>query len=62
MHHCVGGYWRQCVMDGVRIVHLTMADGERATAQFRLCGEHWEDERSLREAHRLLRRRFEAIS
>lgn len=38
MHHCVGGYWRQCVMDGVRIVHLVMADGERATAQFRLGG------------------------
>lgn len=38
MHHCVGGYWRQCVMEGVRIVHLALANGETATAQYRLGG------------------------
>lgn len=38
MHHCVGGYWHRCVLDGVRIVHLTLADGETATAQYRLEG------------------------
>lgn len=36
MHHCVGSYWRQCVMDGIRIVHLAIANGETATAQYRL--------------------------
>lgn len=38
MHHCVGSYWRQCVMEGVRILHLAMANGETATAQYQLCG------------------------
>ena len=34
MRHCVGGYWDLCVLEGVRIVHLALADGETATAQF----------------------------
>lgn len=34
MHHCVGGYWDQCVLGPARIVHLRLADGETATAQF----------------------------
>ena len=38
MHHCVGGYWRECIMDGVRIVHLALADGETATAEYRPAG------------------------
>lgn len=38
MHHCVGGYWRDCAMDGVRIVHLALTNGETATAQYRLGG------------------------
>lgn len=38
MHHCVGCYWRDCAMDGVRIVHLTLTNGETATAQYRLGG------------------------
>lgn len=34
MHHCVGGYWRQCVLFGVRIVHLALVNGETATAEY----------------------------
>lgn len=36
MHHCVGGYWDQCLTQGTRIVHLELPDGERATAQYEL--------------------------
>ncbi|MFO1517576.1 MAG: HIRAN domain-containing protein [Lysobacterales bacterium] len=36
MHHCVGGYWDQCLTQGTRIVHLERPDGERATAQYEL--------------------------
>jgi hypothetical protein len=36
MHHGVGDYWRCCVTEGVRIVHVEMTDGERVTAQYRL--------------------------
>lgn len=38
MHHCVGGYWLQCVLKGIRIVHLSLVGGEIATAQYRLHG------------------------
>lgn len=34
MAHCVGGYWPRCV-DGERIFALALANGERATAQYR---------------------------
>lgn len=34
MHHCVGSYWRTCVVQGDRIFHLTGAGGERATAMY----------------------------
>lgn len=39
MHHCVGSYWPLCVMQGVRILHVVMADGELATAQCQLGGQ-----------------------
>lgn len=38
MHHCVGGYWDDCVLYGTRIVHLAMADGASATAEYALDG------------------------
>lgn len=38
MRHCVGGYWRHCVHSPLRIVHLDMADGTRATASYRIAG------------------------
>lgn len=34
MAHCVGGYWQRCRTTPMRIVHLDMADGRRATAEF----------------------------
>lgn len=34
MHHCVADYWRRCVFDGTRIVHLELPDGQAATAQY----------------------------
>jgi hypothetical protein len=34
MHHCVGDYWRDCVMDATRILHLVTEAGELATAQY----------------------------
>lgn len=34
MHHCVGGYWEACLTEPSRIVHLLLADGSVATAQF----------------------------
>lgn len=34
MHHCVGGYWPQCVA-GDRVFALRLPDGERATAHYR---------------------------
>lgn len=37
----MGGYWCQCVMEGVRILHLALADGETAGAEYRPGG--WAD-------------------
>lgn len=34
MHHCVGGYWMFCALHATRIVHLRLAEGEQATAQY----------------------------
>ena len=34
MQHCVAAYWPRCVA-GTRIFHLTLADGQRATAEYR---------------------------
>lgn len=34
MHHCVGSYWRTCVVQGDRIFHLEGTGGERATAMY----------------------------
>ncbi|MBS0575476.1 MAG: PcfJ domain-containing protein [Proteobacteria bacterium] len=39
MRHCVGSYWRQCVATPTRIVHVAMADGRAATAQFQWNGQ-----------------------
>ncbi|MCX8017335.1 MAG: HIRAN domain-containing protein, partial [Rhodocyclaceae bacterium] len=46
MHHCVGGYWMQAVA-GDRLFALTLADGERATAQYhpKFCEEVAQDMR-----------------
>ncbi len=38
MRHCVGGYWHQCVSQCSRIVHLTLPEGEQATACFAFIG------------------------
>ncbi|HET8900249.1 MAG TPA: HIRAN domain-containing protein [Rhodanobacteraceae bacterium] len=38
MHHCVGGYWEQCLYSATRIVHLELLDGRAATAQFEFDG------------------------
>lgn len=37
MRHCVATYWNQC-LGGDRIVSLTLADGERGTAHYRMYG------------------------
>ena len=34
MRHCVGSYWHDCVMEGIRIVHLDAVDGSRSTAMY----------------------------
>lgn len=34
MHHCVGSYWTRCALHNTRILHLEMASGETATAQY----------------------------
>ncbi|MDN5864289.1 MAG: HIRAN domain-containing protein [Gammaproteobacteria bacterium] len=34
MHHCVGGYWARCALHATRILHLQLAEGEKATAQY----------------------------
>ncbi|MGD9889332.1 MAG: HIRAN domain-containing protein [Halothiobacillaceae bacterium] len=34
MQHCVADYWQECVRQCTRILHLTLEDGEQATAQF----------------------------
>ncbi|MBN8728457.1 MAG: hypothetical protein J0H15_12250 [Xanthomonadales bacterium] len=34
MQHCVGSYWRTCVLYGDRIFHLDGEEGERATAMY----------------------------
>ena len=34
MHHCVGGYWDDCVLESIRIAHLQLPDGRTATAQY----------------------------
>ena len=34
MRHCVGGYWHECVLKPMRIVHLDLPDGRTATAQY----------------------------
>lgn len=36
MHHCVGGYWSRCLMDGTRFVHLETPGGGAATAMYDL--------------------------
>ena len=38
MHHCVVDYWDECLTAGLRIVHLQLPDGERATAAYDLLG------------------------
>lgn len=35
MRHCVGDYWGDCVVEGVRIWHMETGEGDRATAEFR---------------------------
>ena len=39
MHHCVGSYWEACLLRPTRIVHLTLANGESATAQYDYAGD-----------------------
>jgi hypothetical protein len=34
MHHCAGGYWETCLAGPTRIVHLELANGTHATAQY----------------------------
>ncbi len=34
MHHCIADYWRRCVHEATRIVHLELPDGETGTAQY----------------------------
>lgn len=36
MRHCVGSYWRECVLEATRIAHITTDQGETATAQYKL--------------------------
>lgn len=38
MAHCVGDYWPRCERGGDRILRLSLADGEQATAHFMLAG------------------------
>lgn len=37
MQHCVGDYWQDCLTSAVRIVHLSAATGEAATAEYSVC-------------------------
>lgn len=48
MHHCIGGYWSQCVRDPARVVHLQRSDGETATALY-TCNGSADDPRFVRQ-------------
>lgn len=38
MSHCVGGYWDRCLRHGERVLRLSLADGEQATAHLVFTG------------------------
>ncbi|MBS0461889.1 MAG: hypothetical protein JSS41_05390 [Proteobacteria bacterium] len=35
MHHCVGSYWRDCVLTPLCVAHLELTDGQTATVSYR---------------------------
>ena len=38
MSHCIGGYWDRCLRHGERVLKLSLADGEQATAHLVFTG------------------------